>query len=203
MPMKNVPTLAAVLCAAALLVPVARAQDLIVGSNSSGVTTNFTSGTNAYFETFVGYDPGADSNALRVFNTDTLLTNSGGLAVGLYGSGNNLVVADGGTVAGLIGMIGIASTSSNNSVLVIGAGSLWTNSNLYVGLGGSGNSLVISGEGTVANESSVIADEPTSSNNSVLVTGAGSLWTNSYLYAGRMGSGNSLVISDGGTVASA
>ena len=67
--MKNIPALAAVLCAAALLVPVARAQDLHVGSNSSGVTTNFTSGTNAYDNTFVGYDPGADSNTLNVLNT--------------------------------------------------------------------------------------------------------------------------------------
>ena len=77
---KNIPALAAALCVAVLFTPVAHAQEnLYVGSNSSGVTTDFTSGTNAYANTYVGYDPGADSNTLNVLNTNTVLTNSGSL----------------------------------------------------------------------------------------------------------------------------
>ena len=80
-----------------------------------------------------------------ITGTNSLWTNSGALIVGAYGSGNTLVISNRGTVAnteGYIGFYGTSSnTSSNNSVLVTGANSLWTNSNtLYVGLGGSGNS---------------------------------------------------------------
>lgn len=201
--MKKTTRLAAALCAAALFTPLSHAQDLYVGSNSSGVTTNFTSGTNAYANTFVGYEPGADSNTLNVLNTNTVLTNSGELRVGLGGSGNSLIISNGGTVANGRGYIGFTNTSSNNSVLVTGSNSLWTNTNrLYVGDSGSGNSLVISNGGTVAKLNGYIGDDSTSSNNSVLVTGLGSLFTNSgALYAGYFGSGNSLVISNDGKVA--
>jgi len=206
--MKKSLLLAAVLCASTLLAPVSRAQDLYVGSNSSGVTTNFTSGTNAYDNTYVGYVWGANSNTLNVLNTNTLLTNSGSLVVGLEGSANSLVISNGGTVADDTGTIGEhvdtgRGPSTNNSVLVTGTNSLWTNSRvLVVGESGSLNSLVISNGGTVANTAGLIGRSGGSSNNSVLVTGTDSLWTNSVvLVVGVSGSLNSLVISNGGTVA--
>ena len=115
----------AALCAALLFTPRARAQDLYVGSNSSGVTTDFTSGTNAYDNTYIGFDPGADTNTLNVLNTNTLLTNSGGLYVGFEGGSNSMVISNGGTVASASGIIG--HNSSNNSVLVTDGGT-WTNS---------------------------------------------------------------------------
>ena len=34
-----------------------RAQDLYVGSNTPNTTINFTSGTNSYSNTYVGYNP--------------------------------------------------------------------------------------------------------------------------------------------------
>jgi hypothetical protein len=50
--MKRSLPLAAVLCAALLLsVARGRAQNLYVGSNAANVTTNFTSGTNAFNST--------------------------------------------------------------------------------------------------------------------------------------------------------
>jgi len=125
--MKHAPALGAALCVAALFTPVARAQtNLYVGSNSSGVMTDFTSGTNAYDNTFVGYDPGADSNTLNVLNTNTVLTNSGNLTVGGSISGNSLVTSNGGTVqSSTAGRIGEISFASNNSVLVTGTNSRW------------------------------------------------------------------------------
>jgi T5SS/PEP-CTERM-associated repeat protein len=205
--MKKSLLLAAVLCASTLLAPVSRAQDLYVGSNSSGVTTNFTSGTNAYDNTYVGYRWFDNSNTLNVLNTNTLLTNSGSLVVGYEGSANSLVISNGGTVADDTGTIGekddFRGPSSNNTVVVTGTNSLWTNSlYLLVGYQGSGNSLVISNGGTVANTAGIIGRVGLSSNNSVLVTGTDSLWTNSVvLVVGESGSLNSLVISNGGTVA--
>ena len=204
--MKQITRLAVAFCAAALFTPLSHAQtNLIVGSNSSGVTTDFTSGTNAYANTFVGYEPGANSNTLNVLNTNTLLTNSGELRVGNDGSGNSLVISNAGTVAvASNSYIGYTNTASNNSVLVTGTDSLWTNSgSIVVGFFGSSSSLVISNGGTVQNAQGVIGFLNTSSNNSVLVTGAGSLWSNSgsLMVSGWGSPGNNrLTISNGGTV---
>ena len=183
------------------------AQDLYVGFNSSARTTNFTSGTNAYLNTYVGYNSGDSNNVLNVANPGTLLTNTGDLYVGYNGSGNSLSISNGGTVADDYGYVGGFTTNSsntNNSALITGANSLWTNRNDFiVGNEGSGNSLVISNGGTVANATGVIGASY-SSNNSALVTGANSLWTNGNDFiVGYEGSGNSLVISNGGTVANA
>ena len=77
-------------------------------------------------------------------------TNSSDLTVGVFGSGNSLVISNGGTVANQRGTIGF--NSSNNSVLVTGNSSVWTNSgNLDVGALGSVNStLTVADGGTVA-----------------------------------------------------
>ena len=179
-----------------------RAQNLYVGSNSSSVSTNFTSGTNSYSATYIGFDVGANSNSLSVENTDTVLTNSGVLRVGESGSGNRMVISNGGKVQNTGGHIGSASTASNNSVLVTGTNSLWTKPRaINVGYNGAGNSMVISNGGMVQNGSGLIGSSSTASNNSVLVTGAGSTWSNANrLTVGRSGSGT-LTVSDGGNVA--
>jgi T5SS/PEP-CTERM-associated repeat protein len=104
-------------------------ENLYVGNNSSGVTTNFTSGTNPYDNTYVGYTPDSSNNTLNVSGAGTLLTNYTDIYVGYEGSSNNLTIADGGTVASVDGFIGSDAAASNNSVLVTGANSLWTNSN--------------------------------------------------------------------------
>ena len=105
--------------------------DLIVGEFDSDQTTNFTSGTNTYDNTYVGYDSSVSNNTLGVYNAGTLLTNStGGLYVGYQGStGNSLVISNGGTVAaagdGYISF-GNSGEVGNNTALVTGSGSLLT-----------------------------------------------------------------------------
>ena len=86
-----------------------------------------------------------------------------------------------------------------------GANSFWTNSGaLTLGNNGASNSLVISNGGKVQNTVGVLGTTATGSNNWVLVTGTNSLWTNSgVLSVGVLGRGNSLTISDGGTVRNA
>ena len=147
----------------------------------------------------------SSNNSVTVTGTNSAWTNTGSLSVGESGSGNRLVISNGGRVANLgQGTIGdLGTNSSNNSVLVTGDGSTWTNSgDLYVGYQGSGNSLVISNGGRVANfGEGTIGDRSTSSHNSVLVTGAGSTWASSNnLFVGSRGSSTSLVISNGGRV---
>ena len=153
---------------------VAHAQDLYVGSNTPNNTTNFFLGTNSYENTYVGNDDGSTNNLLTIGNTGTLLTNLGELYVGKYGSSNSMVISSGASVVNSDGYIG--ANSSNNSVLVTGTGSAWTNSyDLYIHA--SGNSLVISSGASVVNQYGYIG--VSSSNNSVLVTGTNSTWTNS------------------------
>ena len=139
-------------------------NNLYVGLNSSDVTTSLTSGTNAYDNTYVGLEAGANANTLNVYNTNTILTNTGKLTVGDSGSGNSLVVSEGGNVLSAVGNIGNQAIASNNSVLVTGAGSVWTNEGvIHVGVGGSGNSLAVADGGTAAASSLIIASNPGSS----------------------------------------
>ena len=174
-------------------------------------TNTYTGGTTVNGGTLglSGANTLADAGTVTVTGAGSVLTNnfSSQFNVGNSGSGGQLVVSNGGTVRTLGAVIGRNSTASNNKATVTGSNSLWINYyNLYVGNSGSGNSLVISNGGTVSDEGTAgqffIGANGSSSNNSVLVTGAGSLWTNrSELYVGSSGSGNSLVISNGGTVA--
>jgi fibronectin-binding autotransporter adhesin len=78
------------------------------------------------------------------------LNTSGQLFFGYGGSGgNSLVISNGGTVAASSSDIGFSSI--NNSALVTGAGSLWTNSStLTVGNGNTNNALTVSDGGTLA-----------------------------------------------------
>ena len=178
------------------------ADDLYVGSNSSGDSTNFSSGTNSYDNTYVGYGPSASNNQITIDGDGTLLTNSADLYVGYEGSSNSMIVSNG-AVANDWGYIGYTNGSSNNSVVVTGSNSLWTSSgNLYVGYGGSSNSLTISNVGTVSSSITYIGENVSSSNNSVLVTGGGSLSSSSSITVGYSGSGNSFTISNLGTVSS-
>ena len=137
-------------------------QNLYVGSNSSGETTNFTTGTNSYVNTYIGYNVGANSNTLNVLNTNTLLANSGSLYIGYYGNGNSMVISNGATVSDVDGYIGYDIAASNNAVLVTGSNSLWNNSgNLHME---GGDTLLITNGGKV------VANNYTDSNSATTIT---------------------------------
>jgi autotransporter-associated beta strand protein/T5SS/PEP-CTERM-associated repeat protein len=178
-------------------------NDFNVGASASGrqlVVSN--GGTVGTLIGVIGRNSTASNNEATVTGSNSLWTNSTSIYVGYDGSGNSLVISNGGTAIGYTVFIGTFASSSNNSVLVTGANSrLNTSSTLYFGYGGSGgNSLVISNGGTVAASSSDIG--VSSINNSALVTGAGSLWTNSgTLRLGPNNTNNALTVSDGGTLA--
>jgi T5SS/PEP-CTERM-associated repeat protein len=186
------------------------AQDLYVGSNSSGQTTNFTSGTNSYSSTYVGYNAGDSNNQLTVGNFNTLLTNAGDLYVGYEGSGNSMVISNGASVYNgdsfYGGVIGLGSNSDGNSVLVTGSNSLWSSSRiLRVGNLGNSNGLVISNEGTVWVGSYGTCIGNGSGNgldgnaNQVLVTGSNTL-LDSYaggFTIGNYGNSNGMTVSSG------
>jgi len=175
-------------------------QDLVVDSG----TTNITSSAN-YDNTYIGSNSTASNNLLNVYGSGVVLSNSTNVYVGYAGSTNSMVISNQGRVVSFSGFIGYATNSSNNSVLVTGANSAWTNTeDLCVGNGGSSNSLVISNSASVASINSYIGNSPLASNNIVTVTGSGSGWTNTGdLFVGLNGSSNSLVISIGGSAVNA
>jgi len=130
-------------------------------------------------------------------------SNAADLIVGLTGSGNSLVISNGGTVFSADGIWGGSCIGRNgansNSVLVAGTGSLWSNITLYVGHSGAWNSLSIGSNGnvfggTVISRTGVVGNF--SNSNTVQIANRG-IWRCDSLTVGNLGSSNSVVITDG------
>jgi len=154
----------------------------------------------------VGLNATASGNSVLVTGTGSTWS-SGGLVIGDSGSGNSMSVEAGADVAsaGSAVALGYNVGSSNNSILVDGTGStLASSSDLIVGFGGSGNSVVVSNGGTLTNSQytsgGVIGLNSGANNNSVLVSGSGSAWNNSGdLTIGNSGQGT-LTVANGGSI---
>jgi T5SS/PEP-CTERM-associated repeat protein len=158
---------------------------------------------------YISYAAGSSNNAVVITGTNSSWQNSYSVFVGYDGVGGSLTIGNGATmsVGGAFGTshdgaLGCNFTSRNNRALITGGGSVWNCSdNMYVGLNGPGNSLVISNGGRVVNTDGYVGSNPGSDSNGALVAGANSVWmNNSDLYVGDFSVGNSLVISDGGRV---
>jgi T5SS/PEP-CTERM-associated repeat protein len=80
---------------------------------------------------------------VTVSGSGSVWNNSNILFVGTSGSGNKLMITNGGRVVSASGYVS-NSSSVSNMVTVTGPGSIWTNSSgLYMGDYGDGNSLII------------------------------------------------------------
>jgi len=177
--------------------------DYIVGSNTFGNALIInSSGVLSNNSDYLGYEAGG-SNNIAIVNAG-IWTNRGYLVVGVNGANNQLIVTNGGRVfcsniQGSPGCLGLLSSSSNNLVLVTGAGSVWNDlGELHVGEEGLGNRLEVTDGGRVLNTLGYLGYKSSSSNNTVMVTGIGSVWSNSSsLYVGYRGAGNQLTIADG------
>jgi T5SS/PEP-CTERM-associated repeat protein len=136
--------------------------------------------------------------ALVVNNSAIVATNGAQLGliyVGNSGGSASLTISNGGVVSGDNGYVGL--TSSSNTVLVTGSGSVWNSTNLIVGVVGGLNQMIISNGGAVYSGSGFVGESPS---NTVLVTGSGSIWNCSSLYVGESAASNALTISNGGAV---
>jgi T5SS/PEP-CTERM-associated repeat protein len=182
------------------------ASNLYVGLGGSGdrlVITNHGAVFSAFG--YVGNNTGTTNNVVVISGSGSVWSNASDLFVGLGGSGNQLVITNGGAVYDRVGQVGNNTVSSSNLALVTGLGSVWnSSSNLYVGLGGSGNQLVITNGGAGSCWYGYVGNNNTSSGNFVTVTGVGSVWSNANVLAiGEFGSGNQLLIGTSGAVVSA
>jgi T5SS/PEP-CTERM-associated repeat protein len=147
------------------------------------------------------------SNSVVVTDSGSVWNAAGGsLYVGGAGSFNTLTISNGARViddgVSIGGVNASDAGASDNSVLVTGSGSLWTNSGtVTVGHGGPRNRLTISAGGRVVSAGGFVSDSASASNNTALVTGSNSLWRQtSTLYIGWSGANNALVVSNGATV---
>jgi T5SS/PEP-CTERM-associated repeat protein len=179
-----------------------------LGAENSLTVTNGGIVTSYYG--LIGSQSGANNNTVLVAGSGSVWNNGKEMDVGSYGSGNSLIIADGGAVvsgpAPALGpedsSIGNSSGANNNTALVAGSGSVWSNAHvLFVGLSGSGNSLTVTNGGAVYSRFGLIGDQYGANNNTALVTGSGSVWSNAGdLYVGNAGAGNSLTIAANGSV---
>lgn len=181
--------------------------NILVGmSGSSNNLTVSNGGTMSVVGfTSLGHSNTSVGNSALITGANSLYTNSERVFIGYEGAGNSLTVSSGGTVrAATNTFLGTGSASTGNSLLVTGAGSLYTNSRrFYIGYAGASNSFTVSEGGIVrsSGDYNFMGYESSSLGNTVLVTGSGSLFTNSGdLYVGFQGASNGLTVSDGGTV---
>jgi len=181
-------------------------NDLYVGNDGArNSLLILNSGTVYNLTGYIGNDATASNNSVVVGGSGSAWRNTYTLNVGVSSPGNSLVISNGGYVENHFGggFVGFNLGSSNNHVLVTDPGSIWSNGFIVeVGFTSGGNSLIISNGGRVINNGGTVGDNASSVNNRVVVTGSGSVWSNSSgnLFVGRSGTGNSLIISNGGQV---
>jgi T5SS/PEP-CTERM-associated repeat protein len=150
----------------------------------------------------LGVNADSSNNCALITGSGSFLNCADNVYVGLNGPDNNLVVNNGGRIMDTTGYVGSNPGSDNNSALVAGIHSVWTNINdMYVGDFSLNNSLIISNGGWVFGGYGYIGRNTGSDSNSAVITGIGSVWSNSInFYDGCFGSGNNLLIANGGRV---
>src|SRR5262249_33779284 len=102
------------------------------------------------------------------------------------------------------GVVGENASSSNNELIVAGAGSMLNSRlGLHVGEDGSANRLIITNGGFVGTSRPSGLGFGVGGNNEAVVTGSNSIWSNPLgLSVGDSTPGNRLVVTNGGQVAS-
>ena len=170
---------------------------LLVVSNNA-LLTNSTFGS-------IGGNATAKTNEVRLLAPTARWRMGGNLFAGSNGAFSRLVVSNGALVEDFDGVLANGAASSNNSALVTGSGSVWSNrGDLTVGFSGKENQLLITNGGRVVNRFSYLGRQPGSSNNLARITGAGSVWSNLFdLSVGANDRSNRLIIEAAGTVSCA
>jgi T5SS/PEP-CTERM-associated repeat protein len=151
----------------------------------------------------LGEYPTACSNSLVLSGGSRWIMPSGFISMGGTGACNRIEVTGGAALLTSQTRLSFDPASTNNELIVAGAGSVWTNiSSLHLGYvnAGGGHRAVVADGGLLVNTLAVIGSQPSSSNNQMLVTGAGTACINANLQIGGSGSGNRLVITNGGKV---
>ena len=121
------------------------------------------------------YQPGNGSGVL-VADPGSAWNNDLDLWIGYQGGGYYLAITNGAMVDNSDGHVGYFDSSSSNTVVVAGAGSVWSNrGTLYMGQFGPGNQLTVINGAKVYDDIAELGSEESSSSNKVVVAGASSV----------------------------
>ena len=157
---------------------------------------------------------GAHSNITLVTGAGSTLVQassfSGGNAIGLFGRGNSLVVSNGATV--VMGgpttgfnqnQLGSFTNSSDNSLVVTDAGSVWGGrGDLDVGIRGSSNYASVLNGGLITNGTVRLGLSNSAAGNYLLIDGSGSVFSNriSVTVGNGTNTGNRINVTNGGVL---
>ena len=180
------------------------ASSLIVGGDGVGHTLTIASGGAVFSDGGSVGGVTGNSNMVLVTDAGSVWSNTSALIVGsgLFTGGNSLAISNGGAVFSNGGTVGNSNTGNNNSVLVTGAGSVWSNASVLI-VGGLNQSLTISNGGAVFSTGGALggfaAGFGSGGANTVLVVGNGATWQiQSNLVVGAVGVNDQLSVGIGG-----
>jgi len=129
-------------------------------------------------ETRVGFDP-ISSNNLALITGSAALLNDTNTIVGYGGFGSQLIVSNGAAVFDAVGAVGYTNQSSQNSALITGSDSVWSNSIIaYIGYKAANNQLVVADGATMFSGDGLVGSFISSSNNTATIQDSGSVWRN-------------------------
>ncbi len=171
------------------------------GGWNSMVISNAGSVIEAGQGTYVAYDATSSSNRVLVTGNNSIWNCAGHFFMGNAGSANSLVISNGGQVVSGVAYVGEQSVSSNNSVLVTGANSVWSNSACLFGDQGGNNRMTINKGGRVVCNAVQLGGSDSAGGNAVWLSDTNSVWdvsaTAAVLTVGLYGPGNSVVVTNG------
>ncbi len=189
---------------------------------------NATSGTNVVHSGLIRLgDSAGGTGILTVTGSGTVLTNSGSIEVGRFGDNSQMIISNGATVnnqtitLGTVGagnrliVTGSGSVLNNqnglsafigyfgrNNALIVSNNATVNNAGVYyVGyIGGPSNQIIVADGGKMLGGDAVFGLDPSGagSNNLAVVTGTSSLWEVNTINLGHHGSGNQILVTNGG-----
>ena len=179
----------------------ARATYIFVGETGAGGSLVASNGSQLNANLYLGSQAAAVNNSVLIRGSNTVWS-GGTTQVGAQGGFNRLTIGGGGKLLDGNGYVGLASSASNNTVLVTDAGSVWSNSSdMYMGSSGAGNQLLISTGANVFANNAYLGYS--GNNNTAQVAGAGALWSmQGEVKVGAASAGNLLAVSGGGQLVS-
>ncbi len=142
----------------------------------------------------IGNMSGANLNNFEISNSASAFTQT--IKLGGEGSTNKLIIIQGGLLNTSTGYVGAAAKSRNNTVLVDGTNSIWTNSAaLFIGETGTLNQVTISNTAKLFANSITLGNQSGGSTNQIILSDSGSiLQSDTSLIIGNSGSSNRLSI---------
>lgn len=176
-----------------------------VGYQGRSSSLFITNGGTVHSDTAnIGLTPSSSNNFVLVSGSGSIWSNTSSLHVGNNSRNNTIFVTNGGRVNDHNSAVGFDLSASNNLAVISDPGSLWfTDYNFFkVGDYGSGNTAIITNGGVASVYIGIVGSHSGAQNNRLIIAGANSSFTNiGYLDVGGQGSRNTLVVTNGGTVA--